>query len=193
MRSWAQIQQDWSSGWRGAWTLAQARWASLVERDPARGAREARPTLEALQQTRAELDAIRAVYPKLTQAEAARFQRLANEYHQLAAGVYAGAAGAPEVGIAPIVVLGVALSVAAVAWAIAAATYAASLLADTRLVRRELEERIRRTPEGQPLPDSTLPDRNAPLVSVGGGGVLLGVLGLGLVGAAAYAWTRSRP
>jgi len=190
--SWQQRMAAWSDSWKSAWASAQARWAQLVEQSPREAAAKAEPTVRAFAAWRAELDAIKARYEQLTHEERVAWQKQANAYHTAGAGLYADSHEV-QVGLAPIVILGVAFTVAAVAWAISIREFAVAHRDETALLRRELEERIARTPAGEPLPPSTLPDR-APMVDVdaGGGGAVVAVLGLVGVLGLGFAWARSR-
>ena len=95
-----------------------------------------------------------------TQADRARYGRLLNRYQDLAAGIYADAKPvSDQVGIAPIVIVaGLVLGLAAIAWGVAANKYASNLREQTALADRELTARIEASQQGRTLPPSTLPD-----------------------------------
>lgn len=166
-RSWADVKAGWSVGWRDLQKTALDRWGEAIRRRPEDFAPKVQATVQELAAARAHLDHMKPLLPKELrtpedQAAMANFSRLSARYYELAAGVYADAqpASAPQeqVGIAPLlVVAGLALGVAAIAWAVAAHQYAQNLREQTALADRELSARIDASKEGRTLPPSTLP------------------------------------
>jgi len=162
--SWAEVKANWSTGWRELQRSALERWGSAIRRDPKSFAPKVQATVDELKAARAHLDHMKPLLPKQIktaddQAAMAGFSRLSARYYELAAGVYADAEPArSEVGIAPVIVVGgVVLGVAAIAWAVAAHEYAANLRAETALADRELSARIEASQQGRTLQPSTLP------------------------------------
>jgi len=166
-RSWADVKAGWTVGWRDLQQTALDRWGEAIRRRPEDFAPKVQATVQELAAARAHLDHMKPLLPKELrtpedQAAMANFSRLSARYYELAAGVYADAqpASAPQeqVGIAPLlVVAGLALGVAAIAWAVAAHQYAQNLREQTALADRELSARIDASKEGRTLPPSTLP------------------------------------
>ena len=166
MTTWADVKANWSSGWKELQQSALEKWDSAIRRDPQSFAPQVQATIAELAAARAHLDEMKPLLPKqLATAEDQRlfssFSRLSARYYELAAGVYADAKPArqPEVGVAPVlVVAGVVLGVAAIAWAVAAYQYAKNLREQTALARQELVARVEASKEGRALQPSTLPE-----------------------------------
>ena len=162
--SWAEVKANWSAGWKELQRSALERWGSSIRRDPQSFAPKVQATVAELEAARAHLDHMKPLLPKQIktaddQRAMAGFSRMSARYYELAAGVYADAEPArSEVGIAPVIVVGgVVLGVAAIAWAVAAHEYAANLRAETALADRELSARIEASQQGRTLQPSTLP------------------------------------
>jgi hypothetical protein len=150
--------------------------------------------MSALTDSKANLDRFRARLPAQPATEAERkllaiHQALELRYHDLAAGFYSDAQPAtqPSTGIAPIIIVaGIALGVAACAWAVAAYEYAVNLREQTALADRELVARVKASEQGRTLQPTTLPEpasEQAKKDAKGIGALLVG----GLVLAAAAA------
>ena len=111
--------------------------------------------------------------------------RLQTQYNAVAAGVMAHASptDAAETGAVPVlVVAGLAISVAGVAWAISAYEYAASLRDQVQLYREELAARVQAAQQGITLQPATVPAPAAPSAP-GTGSIWPWLLGLGVLGA----------
>ncbi len=190
--SWADAKANWSAGWKELQRSAVEKWDAAIRRDPRAFAPQVQATIDELAAARAHLDHIKPLLPKqIKTAEDQRafssFSRMSARYYELAAGIYADAKPAEQaqVGAAPLlVVAGVALGVAAIAWAVAAYQYAKNLREQTALADRELSARVEASREGRELPPSTLPE--PPKKDGGGFGWLL-VGGLVLAAGAAAA------
>ena len=163
--SWSEVKSNWSAGWKELQRSAIERWGSAIRRDPQSFAPKVQATVAELAAARAHLDHMKPLLPKQIktaedQRAMAGFSRLSARYYELAAGVYANSQPASaEVGIAPVLVVGgVVLGVAAIAWAVAAHEYAANLRAETALADRELSARIEASQQGRTLQPSTLPE-----------------------------------
>lgn len=165
MSTWAEVKEGWSTGWKELQRQALQRWEAAIRRDPRQFAPTVQGTVEDLQAARAHLDRIKARLPKTLstpedQQTFAGFSRMSARYYELAAGVYADARPAQsEVGAPPLlVVAGLVLGVAAIAWAVAAREYAKNLREQTALADRELTARVEASREGRTLQPTTLPE-----------------------------------
>jgi len=181
MTSWSDVKANWSSGWTALQQSALDQWGAAIRRRPEEFAPQVHATMQELAAARAHLDHMKPLLPKrIETAEDQRavssFSRMSARYYQLASGIYADARPATaEVGFAPLlVVAGVALGVAAIAWAVAANQYAKNLREQTALADRELSARVEASREGRTLPPSTLPE--APKKKNGVGWLLVGGL-----------------
>jgi hypothetical protein len=189
--SWASIKARWSQGWSALAQSARSTWDAAIHQDPGAFSGHVVAFQRELAQTRAALDRMKAVVPNppITPEDRAAVQQIAaleSRYHELAAGLYADAQPVdhPAVGFLPLLVVGgLALGAAAIAWSVAAYQYAVNLREQTALAERELTARIEASQAGRVLQPSTLPVPPPPEKAGGGPGLwLLG--GLGLVAAA---------
>jgi len=159
-------------------------------------------TLGDLAAAKAHLQRIAAMIPRIQNVEerakaAKMFAALYQRYHVLAAGIYADAEKAKQaqqgeaqvsgVIIPLLVVGGIVLGVAAIAWAVASREHAKNLREQTALADHELTARVDASKEGRVLQETTLPEQpqSAPLLSAtapSGGGGTAGKVGLALVG-----------
>ena len=208
MTNWTDIKARWSTGWQDLHRQTLAKLGSAIQRNPESFRPQVTATLSDLQAARAHLQRIQARLPQIkddaTRAKAARvFAALYQRYHVLAAGIYADDEQAkreqqgkkPEVSgfIIPLLIIGgIVLGVAAIAWAIASREHAKNLRDQTALADHELTARVEASKEGRVLQETTLPEMpaSAPLLSattpsVGGG--TAGKVGLALVGVLALA------
>ncbi len=167
--SWEDVRARWSSGWR---TLA-SRASDLYERarrlDPAGLQARAQVFHDSLVAARSSLDRMASHLPDPPvtaddRRDVLRHQALEQRYRDLAAGFYVDATpmpdgGQPVVGVAPVVwvIAGFGVTAAGLAWAYAAAEYAANLRDQTALAEAELMARIEASRTGRPLQPSTLP------------------------------------
>ncbi len=165
MTSWTDVKESWSSGWKELQRSALDTWGSAIQRRPEDFRPRVQATIDELAAARAHLDHMKPLLPKrLDTAEDQRvmadFSRMSARYYELAAGIYADAQPATaQVGIAPLlVVAGIVLGVAAIAWAVAAHEYAKNLSEQTALADRELSARVEASREGRTLQPSTLPE-----------------------------------
>lgn len=188
--SWAETKASWSTGWRELQRAALQKWEAAIQRRPEDFRPQVQATIEELKAARAHLDHMKPLLPKSLETEEDQrvfqnFSRMSVRYYELAAGVYADAqpANQAQVGAPPLlVVAGVALGVAAIAWSVAAYQYAKNLREQTALADRELSARIDASREGRTLQPTTLPE---PPKSSGGGMGWLLVGGLALAAGAA--------
>ena len=165
MTSWTDVKESWSAGWKELQRSALDTWGSAIERRPEDFRPQVQATVDELAAARAHLDHMKPLLPKqIKTAEDQRvmadFSRMSARYYELAAGIYADAQpAAAQVGIAPLLVVGgIVLGVAAIAWAVAAHEYAKNLGEQTALADRELTARVEASREGRSLQPSTLPE-----------------------------------
>ncbi len=165
MSSWSDVKASWSSGWKALQDSALRKWGDAIQRRPEDFRPQVQATVADLAAARAHLDHMKPLLPKrIETAEDQRavssFSAMSRRYYELAAGIYAEAKPAStQVGVAPVlVVAGVVLSVAAIAWAVAANQYAKNLREQTALADRELTARVEASREGRTLQPTTLPE-----------------------------------
>ena len=185
MSSWTDIRSAWSSGWSALQNEGLRLYEAAIQANPVRFLPQVQAFQTELAHTRSALDSVRAKLPSPPvsaedQATLATYQALEQRYHDLAAGLYADAHPAQEeVGIAPLVVAGLVIGAAGIAWSIAAYEYAVNLREQTALADRELAARVQASREGRALPPSTVAPTATPEPSTGGGSwMLLGGLAL---------------
>jgi hypothetical protein len=161
MTSWADIQATWTPGWRSLAARASAVWDQLVRADPDEAVRRVKVFVEAIGASRAALDRIVARLAGMPPADPAvlRHRALEARWAALAAGFFAHTWPAEGVGAAPAVLLigGLAVGAAGVAWAAVAWQYAVNLREQTALAAQELEARVQAAREGRTLGPSTVP------------------------------------
>ena len=165
MTSWTDVKESWSAGWKELQRSALDTWGAAIERRPEEFRPQVQATIGELAAARAHLDHMKPLLPKQIktaedQRVMASFSRMSARYYELAAGIYADAQpAAAQVGIAPLLVVGgIVLGVAAIAWAVAAHEYAKNLGEQTALADRELTARVEASREGRSLQPSTLPE-----------------------------------
>ncbi|MFH1464554.1 MAG: hypothetical protein ABIO70_09210 [Pseudomonadota bacterium] len=168
MTSWNDIKSAWSQGWKALNEQAMSAYEVAIKADPMRYVDQIKDFMSALTDSRANLDRMKARLPNPPRTEADRkilavYQALEKRYHELAAGFYSDArpADQPSTGAIPVVVIvvaGVALGVAACAWAVAAHEYATNLREQTALADKELEARVEASKQGRTLQPTTLPE-----------------------------------
>ena len=198
MSSWSDVKASWSSGWKALQDSALRKWGDAIRRRPEEFRPQVQATVDDLAAARAHLDHMKPLLPKrIETAEDQRavstFSAMSRRYYELAAGIYADAQPAStQVGVAPVlVVAGVVLGVAAIAWAVAAHQYAKNLREQTALADRELTARVEASRQGRTLQPSTLPkpeDKNG----AGLGWALVGALVLAAGAAAAPVLMKKR-
>ena len=137
----------------------------MIVRDP-----EAfRPSVEAflteMQAARENLTRIAAKLGQLPDDERRPFEKqlayLLDRWRTLAAGVLADAKPSVQGPPVVLIVVGVIVGVAAIAWAVAAYQYAVNLREQTALTEKELDARILASREGRQLPATTLPPQSS--------------------------------
>ena len=169
--TWEQLSSAFSSQMRGLYDQTIGQLAAAIEASPQ--AFEARVTefFNVLAQTRAHLVRIQTLLPNPPRnAEEgtwiARYAEMKAMYDALVQGLrQAGAtnANALEIGN-PVVlaVVGIGLTVAAIAWAVSAYQYAVGLRDQTAFMAQELEARVESMRTNKPLPPVTATPPSAP-------------------------------
>ncbi|MFH1467825.1 MAG: hypothetical protein ABIO70_25800 [Pseudomonadota bacterium] len=164
MPSWTDIKSAWSDGWKALQAESLRLYEATIRANPAAFAERVKGFMAVMADTRARLDSMRTRVPNppRTAEEAqilANYVALENRWRDLAAGFWADAQPAQEgVGVAPLlIVAGVVVGVAAIAWAVAAWEYCVNLREQTALADKELGARVDASKEGRTLPPSTLP------------------------------------
>ena len=186
MIAWDRIKAGWSDGWRNLEAQALATYEAMIVREP-----EAfRPSVEAflteLHSARENLTRIAAKLGQLPPDERRPFEKqlsyLLDRWRTLASGVLADAEPSVQGPPVVLIVVGVIVGVAAIAWAVAAYQYAVNLREQTALTEKELDARILASREGRQLPATTLPPQPGPSAGLGATGWLLlaGVVAAGV-------------
>ncbi len=190
MADWNSIKAAWDQGWKALNVQAVKAYGAAIEADPTRFLAKVQEFMAALEESRTNLARFRAHLPQQPRTEAehklvAIHDALNRRYHDLAAGFWSDAEPAKEgTGIAPVLVVGgVVLGVAAIAWAVAAWEYAVNLREQTALADRELAARIEASEQGRTLQPTTLPEPASEQAKKGAKGIGAFLLG-GLVLAA---------
>ncbi len=177
------LAKAWTPSWQAFRERAVRAWHSHIRANPDAFKAQVLEFTGALNEARQRLDrceqlAVSAVElrPKLADLE--------TRYALLAAGFYADARPAAGVQGVPIglVVGGVVLGIAGIAWAIAALQYALNLRDHTALLEKELEARVEASREGRQLPASTVEPVENPAQKTGW--MLVGALALVTAGIA---------
>ena len=180
MGAWDSIKAAWSEGWKALEGEALRIHEVAIRMNPAKYADKVVAFLTALQESRQHLDSMRAKLPSLPPSPDDRaivdnYRALEARYNSIAAGFYADTRPATEgVGVAPVIIVaGLVVGVAAIAWSVAAYEYALNLREQTALADRELIARIDASKEGRTLAPSTLPPPEDPKKKAAAIGFLL--------------------
>jgi len=205
--TWASVQASWSRSWkhtaREAITAYSAEILATPERfkqtvegflsvlgDNAKTLQSDRDKLLLLKAAAEQETALRSDYSKRVK----QWLSLERDNQQLAAGLLADATHAEDVGAAPVlIVAGIAVSVAGIAWAIAAGQYATAHRERIALFSKELDARVTALNLGQTLPATTIPGSLDGGKPAGSSGLIVGLLSLAAVaggGALLYRFAR---
>ncbi len=186
MAEWNTVKRAWSKGWKDLNDQAMRAYGAAIQANPTRFVAQIQEFMGALEASRANLASFRARLPARPTNEGERrliaiHDALDRRYHDLAAGFWSDAEPAREgTGIAPILIVGgIVLGVAAIAWAVAALQYATNLREQTALADRELAARVEASREGRDLQPTTLPEpasEQAKKKAKGTGALVLGGL-----------------
>lgn len=201
--TWEQLKADFTANIQQVYEATHKRLAAAIEARPESFRDRVTSFLDALATTKANLDRIAAKLPnppkdKTEAALITRYAEMKQLYDAIVAGISENATrvNPSEFGwgpVAVILVIGVVgLSIAGVAWAIAAWEYAASLRDQSGFMDKELDARVEAMRSGAQLPATTAIPPSAspppdPTKSDGGNGMNLAWIlgGLALAGAAA--------
>ena len=180
MGAWDTVKAAWSEGWKALEAEARRLHEAAIRHNPARYADRVTAFLRELTASRQHLDSIRAKLPNPPrtpedQRIVANWRALEARYSEVAAGFYADARPATEgLGVAPVLIVGgLVIGVAAIAWSVAAYEYAVNLREQTALADKELVARVDASREGRTLAPSTLPPPEDPKKTAAGVGLLL--------------------
>jgi len=187
-RHWDRIRDTWSERWRTLQAFALRQFGPAIRQDPEGQRDRVRRFWAVLDESRQTLDLVRNLVVEVP-AWQDRADELEERYRALAAGLFAEARPVPtgaSVGAGPlvgVVVAGVVIGVAGIAWAIAAYEDAVSLREQTRFLQEELVARLQMAREGRRLAPSVLqpPATAASHSSIGWwlfGGLALGAAAL---------------
>ena len=184
MSSWADIRAAWDRSWASFERTAVETWRSAIEATPERFREPVEAFLNVLAGTKLSLDDAHSLAqrPGATGADRGRYMRLLSQYNAVAAGVMAHSAptDTEQTGAAPVlVVAGLAIGVAGIAWAVAAYEYASSLRDQVQLYREDLAARVQAAQQGVTLQPTTVPTPTPKKGSVWPWLLGLGVLGAG--------------
>ena len=179
MTSWADIRARWSSTWTSLQERASSAYDSAIRANPTAFRDKVAAFLRLLTESRGSLDRIKAHLATLKDpALQTRADALESRYATLAAGVFADARRVDTVGVAPIVVGGVIVAgmfvgIAGIAWAVAAYQYAVNLRENTALLEKELAARVEASRAGRALQPSSIPPQPSPVAEARSLGVIL--------------------
>lgn len=164
LHGWSVVRETWESGWRSLAERATRELGPAITQRAVSYIPQVKAFLGALRDARTNLDAARDLLPNPPKTEAdgrawATWKALDKRYLDLSAGFYTDAAPGPSMGAAPVLVVGgLLIGAAGVAWAVATYEYAVNLREQTALQLAELQARETASREGRTLQPSTLAD-----------------------------------
>jgi len=183
-------RDSWSKSLQQAWATAQKRIPWVME-NPDKARSQAEKAAAEIRGARRALDRWKALLGRLSPAgqeeQAPKFSSASRQWYEVASAFYGDSFNAKtfrrteEIGIAPIIVAGVVLAVAAVAFAPAAYERARAQRLYSEGVVKELEARVQAGKEGRTLQASTMPPPPppaGPIVDTGSGGGMGLAIGL---------------
>ncbi|MCB9678188.1 MAG: hypothetical protein H6737_24010 [Alphaproteobacteria bacterium] len=181
------LAKAWTPSWQAFRERAVRAWHSRVRADPQSFLAQVQQFSGALFEARQRLDRCATLLPSAPDLTA-RVVDLETRHALLAAGLYADARPAAAIEGLPIgiVVGGVLIGVAGIAWAIAALQYAMNLREQTALLEKELEARVEASREGRELAPSSLQPPSLQRT----GWLLVGALALVTAGVAVPAFLK---
>lgn len=177
MATWDDIKAAWSASWSTFYDDATSKLGPLLQADVSGYLGKIQDSMNGLFAARSNLDQAKAKLPQLGLAPEdaelrERYTIMEHRYHIVAAGIYTDATSATDAtGAGPLVVIaGIALGVAACAWAVSAWEYFANLRDQTKLLDNDLAARIWAMknnatlppPNVAPLPGNQVPDKPKP-------------------------------
>jgi len=161
MMSWSEIKSSWSSNWKSLYDQTLAQYQAVIESDPSKYLKAVQGMLRELSLSSARLARIQVLlqHPNARQEDLDAYNALVSRHRTLSAGIYADAspAGDQKIEGAPLLIVGgLIVGVAAIAWSIAAYEYAVNMREQTELMDRELTERVKASKQGRKLQPSTV-------------------------------------
>jgi len=186
--SWSDIKAAWPEYWSDLASQAVTRYRAAIESDPMQYFKQVQGTMQELHLCRVHFARIQALLQSadVHQKDLDNYNALIKRHRTLSAGVYADArpAGEQKMEGPPVLIIGgLIIGVAAIAWSVAAYEYTVNLREQTALMDRELTERVKASESGRSLQPSTVQPKPE---SSGEGGVKkwLGLMALGGAGIA---------
>lgn len=198
--TWDELMATFASRIAATYEATIGRLSAAIQATPAAFEAKVTAFFALLAECKANLDRIQARLPNPPRSQAdvanvARYAEMKSLYDALVLGISQNAVQVPQVGVAPAVVIvvgSVGLTVAGVAWAVAAWEYAASLRDQTAFMAQELEARVQASQRGTQLQPTTATPPSAPAPGGGAagnddkkGGAWVWLLGIGAAAAAA--------
>ena len=168
--SWESVRQGWSEGWQALDDKASGLYDAIVAAPESYRAK-VEGFIAALTASKQNLTWLRAHNGHLSNQEQASADTLGQRYNDLAAGFLSDAHGAEalQLGAGPLlVVAGIGVGVAGIAWAVASYEHAANLRDQTALFREDLAARVVASQQGRTLQPATVP-QNVPTPSSSNG------------------------
>lgn len=151
------LAKAWTPSWQSFRERAVRAWNNKVRADPKAYLPQVQQFSGSLWEARQRLDRCGQLVASVPEF-ATKLSDLETRYALLAAGLYADSQPAVGVQGLPIglVIGGVLIGVAGIAWAIAALQYAVNLRENTALLEKELTARVEASKEGRELAPSSL-------------------------------------
>jgi LysM repeat protein len=163
--AWESVRQGWSAGWAALDAHASGLYDAILAAPETYRAR-VEGFVAALTASKQNLTWSRS--QPLTAQDRQQFDALSQRYNDLAAGFLSDAHGGESLqfGAGPLlVVAGIGVGVAAIAWAVASYEHAANLRDQTALFREDLAARVVASEHGRTLQPATVPAPSAPPTS----------------------------
>jgi LysM repeat protein len=156
--SWEAVRQSWSAGWQALDAQASGLYDAIVAA-PETYRAKVEGFVAALTAAKQNLTWIRAHEAQLSASEKADAAALGQRYNDLAAGFLSDVDGGEslQLGAGPLlIVAGIGVGVAAIAWAVASYEHAANLRDQTALFREDLAARVTASEQGRTLQPATV-------------------------------------
>ncbi len=154
---WEAVRQGWSAGWQALDTQASGLYDAIVAA-PETYRAKVEAFLAALTTAKQNLTWSRS--QPLTVEDRQQLDALSQRYNDLAAGFLSDVDGGEslQLGAGPLlIVAGIGVGVAAIAWAVASYEHAANLRDQTALFREDLAARVAASEQGRALQPATVP------------------------------------
>jgi LysM repeat protein len=156
--SWESVRQSWSEGWQALDAQASGLYDAIVAA-PETYRAKVEGFVAALTASKQNLTWIRAHEAQLSASEKTDAAVLGQRYNDLAAGFLSDVDGGEslQLGAGPLlIVAGIGVGVAAIAWAVASYEHAANLRDQTALFREDLAARVTASEQGRTLQPATV-------------------------------------